>query len=123
MVRWIVLAALLLVAAGCGKEKAPASATAEAPLQHYKMTGVVVRLDPGNKLATIKHEVIKDDAGKVWMEAMTMDFPVRDAQEFAKLKVDQAIDARVNQKPSDFDFWLDQITPKESTGGGTPAGK
>jgi Cu/Ag efflux protein CusF len=50
----------------------------------------VVALDPASKTATIK-------AGKIgdWMEAMTMEYPVKPDAEFAKLKVGAHIKATV----------------------------
>jgi Cu/Ag efflux protein CusF len=111
MVRWFCAAAVVLLSftAGCGKP-----ATPPGPVQHYKMTGVVLRVDEKTKVATIRHETIHDEAGKVWMEAMTMDFPVRDANELAKLKPDMPVHARVNQTPGDFDFWIDEIEPQQT---------
>lgn len=108
MVRTFVVAAMLLFLAACSK-----SPTADGPVNHYPLTGVVLRLNPSNKIATIRHETIRGTDGKVWMEAMTMDFPVRDPQEFAKLKTDLPITARVNQKPGDFEYWIDQITARQ----------
>ena len=51
----------------------------------YELMGEVARLDIENKIATIKHQPIGD-----WMGAMTMDFPVKDAADFAKLVSRQA---------------------------------
>ncbi len=67
--------------AGCG------SKTAE---KRYPMEGDVVALDPSSKTATIK-------AGKIgdWMEAMTMEYPVKPDTEFAKLKMGAHIKATV----------------------------
>jgi Cu/Ag efflux protein CusF len=61
-----------------------------------------VRLVPENRLASIQHEEIKG-----WMEAMTMEFPVRDGAEFAKLKPGLEIEATVNVR--DLDYWLTGI--------------
>lgn len=72
------------------------------PIRHYKLKGKVVRLVPENRLAAIQHEEIKG-----WMEAMTMEFPVRDASEFAKLKPGLEIEATVNVQ--DLDYWLTGI--------------
>jgi Cu/Ag efflux protein CusF len=54
------------------------------------MEGDVVALDPSSKTATIK-------AGKIgdWMEAMTMEYPVKPDTEFAKLKMGAHIKATV----------------------------
>jgi Cu/Ag efflux protein CusF len=82
---------------------------AAGPVDRYPLTGSVVRLDPQRKIATIRHDVIKDSKGKVWMEAMTMDFPVRESSEFAKLTAGSRIRAKVFQRPSDFDYWIGEV--------------
>lgn len=75
---------LLLVAIlwGCGP-KAPEG-------KRYPMQGEVKALDATSKTATIA-------AGKVgdWMDAMTMEYPVKPDAEFQKLHVGDKIDATV----------------------------
>jgi Cu/Ag efflux protein CusF len=44
------------------------------------------------------------------MEAMTMEFPVREKAEFAKLAQGQRIRATVNVQ--DLDYWLTDIQPE-----------
>jgi Cu/Ag efflux protein CusF len=58
--------------------------------KRYPMQGEVKALDPKAKSATI-------DAGKIgdWMEAMTMEYPVKPDAEYAKLKVGDRIQATV----------------------------
>ena len=48
------------------------------PAKEYQMQGEVVSLDPTAQLATVK-------AGKIegWMEAMTMEYPVKDTRNSA----------------------------------------
>ena len=60
------------------------------PAKRYPMTGTVKALDPSVKSATI-------DAGKIgdWMEAMTMEYPVKPDSELAKLHVGERIRATV----------------------------
>jgi Cu/Ag efflux protein CusF len=71
----------LLVLAGCAKK---------ASEKHYPMQGVVQALDATSHSATIA-------AGKIgdWMEAMTMDYPVKPDAEFAKLHIGDRIEATV----------------------------
>ncbi len=78
----LLLAAALLLA-GCGS-KPPADA------KRYPMQGVVKSIDPRTKSAMI-------DAGKIgdWMEAMTMEYPVKPDAEFQKLHVGDKIEATV----------------------------
>lgn len=107
--RLVLAAAGVLSAAlaGCSHPaSAPASsssASSATPPKEYQVTGEVLKLDPAAQTANIK-------AGKIegWMEAMTMDFPVKDKQEFGKLKVGETIQAKVLVQGTDF--WLAGIT-------------
>ena len=89
-----VVFALLL--AGC--QRNPAA----QPAKEYQMQGEVVALDPAAHLATVK-------AGKIegWMEAMTMEFPVKDPAEFAKLSVGDQILAKL--QVNDIEYYLVHI--------------
>lgn len=73
-----------------------------APVREYQLVGEVVRLDVVHRVATIKHQAIKG-----WMEAMTMEYPVRDKTEFAKLHVGDRITATVFVQ--DMDYWVGRI--------------
>jgi Cu/Ag efflux protein CusF len=77
-VTWVLMAVL----AGCG-EKA-------VPEKRYPMQGEVKALDASARTATIA-------AGKIgdWMEAMTMEYPVKPEAEFQKLHVGDKIEATV----------------------------
>ena len=80
--RWHVLILLAcIIAAACAKP---------APEKRYTLRGDVVGLDPKAQAATIKAEKIEG-----WMEAMTMEYPVKDKAEFAKLAVGDRITATV----------------------------
>ena len=74
---WIALAL-----AGCGEKS--------VPVKRYPMQGVIKAVDAKAKSATI-------DAGKIgdWMEAMTMEYPVKPDAEFEKLHVGDKIEATV----------------------------
>ena len=78
--RRTLLAGLAMLAA-CAKKP---------PEKRYKLTGDVVSLDPKTQTANIKGDKIEG-----WMEAMTMEYPVRDKAEFAKLAVGDRISATV----------------------------
>src|SRR3954449_11002631 len=77
----LILLAFGLVLAGCQKKP-------EA--ERYPVEGEVNALDATAKTATIA-------AGKIgdWMEAMTMEYPVKPDAEFQKLHVGDKIDATV----------------------------
>jgi len=96
------LLAVILLGSGCSREKP------EPPgeIKEYRLRGVVRHLEPKYKVAVIQHDKIEG-----WMESMTMEFPVRDDAEYAKLRVGAAITARVRQRQSDMDYWIDQIEP------------
>ena len=81
MIRALVFSFLLLLIA-CGPKPPEA--------KRYPMEGTVKALDATSKTATI-------DAGKVgdWMEAMTMEYPVKPDAEFAKLHIGDKIQATV----------------------------
>ena len=81
MTRRILLVAMALLLAACAST---------AQVKRYPMEGDVKALDATAKTATIA-------AGKIgdWMEAMTMDYPVKPDAEFAKLKAGDHIKATV----------------------------
>ena len=76
-----LLLAFALCLVGCASKPEP---------KRYPMQGEIKALDPTSKTATIA-------AGKVgdWMEAMTMEYPVKPDAEFQKLHVGDKIDATV----------------------------
>ncbi len=67
--------------------------------KHYQMTGVVLGLDAKLQTANIQHGPIQG-----WMEAMTMDYPVRSKTEFQRLHVGDHITATVNVRGTDYDL-------------------
>ena len=73
---------LLMMLAGCAQKT--------APLKRYPMQGEVKALDASAHTAMIA-------AGKIgdWMEAMTMEYPVKPDAEFQKLHVGDKIEATV----------------------------
>jgi len=84
MTRRIFLAAAgAVILAGCG-------ANGQDPGKRYAMQGEIKSLDPAAKTANI-------NAGKIegWMEAMTMEYPIKPDTEFAKLHVGDKIQATV----------------------------
>src|ERR1700688_4639428 len=91
--KFFVCLVLALLLAGC--ERNPAS----KPLQEYQMRGEVVSLDPTSQTATVK-------SGKIegWMDAMTMEYPVKNKQEFGSLKVGEKIQAKIAVQGTDY--WI-----------------
>lgn len=96
---------LFLLLAGCqqGSLKEPAKEeTKDEAVKQYALHGEVLRLDSQGKIAAIKHQKIGD-----WMEAMTMEFPVKDAAEFGKLREGERIDATVFVQGNNY--WIGGI--------------
>ena len=90
----LLLAAVLLI--GCSQKPAP------KPPVEYQMRGEVIRVDPSAQLATVKGEEIQG-----WMPAMTMEYPIKDKQEFQKLKAGEQIQAKVVVQGADY--WLANV--------------
>lgn len=100
--------------AGCSSqpvaELKSADSKSKEPVKEYPLRGEIKKLDAEGKIATIQHERIGD-----WMGAMTMDFPVKNAQEFASLKEGEKISGTVFVQG--LEFWVGGIkednTPRE----------
>lgn len=91
---FLLIPVLLVALAGCRNPPPPKVET-----KTYTVKGEVLRLDPATHSAVLKHEKIEG-----WMEAMTMEFVVKDPAEFAKLTVGDQIQATLYV--SDLEFYL-----------------
>ena len=85
MTRRILLLVGVTLLAGCG-----AKTQTQAQTKRYPMEGEIKSLDSGAKSASINAAKIEG-----WMEAMTMEYPVKPDEEFAKLHVGDRIQATV----------------------------
>ena len=103
---WRILALLtaVLTVAGCSGTKPAAE-----PVKEYLLAGTIIRINEPSHVVTVKHGPIRSAAGELWMEPMTMDFPVRDSSGFSKLKVGLKIRAKVKQSDGNYDYWIEQI--------------
>lgn len=83
-----ILLAILLSACflGCSRRSEPSAAE-----KHYALTGKVVALNSKDHTATIDAAAIPN-----YMEAMTMEYPIRSKSEFNTLQVGDRIQATVN---------------------------
>jgi Cu/Ag efflux protein CusF len=108
-------ACLFLALAGCQKSSVTAvkQEAKDETLHRYALHGEVLRLDPLGKIAAIKHQKIGD-----WMEAMTMEFPVKDPADFNKLREGEKISGTVFVQGTTY--WVGEI--QEDTGA-APASK
>ena len=107
---------LFLMLAACQQATVKEEAKDEA-VKQYAMHGEVLRLDAQGKIAAIK-------AGKIegWMEAMTMEYPVKDQTEFDKLHTGETINATVFVQGTNY--WvggIQQDTAPESSPASAPA--
>lgn len=102
--RRTLLSLAVATLAGCSASRKPSFDFGEAK-KKYHLKGQVLRLKAETQVAVIKHETIDG-----WMEAMTMEFPVPSAQEFAKLKEGISITATV--EVNDLHYWLTGIKPQ-----------
>jgi protein SCO1/2 len=77
------------------------------------MAGQVLKLDPAAQTASVR-------AGKIdgWMDAMTMEFPIKDKQEFQKLSVGETIRAKVLVQGTEY--WLSGISQAPAGSGPAP---
>ena len=76
--------------------------------KRYKLTGDVLSLDQQGHTASIKGDKIEG-----WMEAMTMEYPLRDVTEFQKLSVGDRITATVFVGESSYSIGDIKIMPKQ----------
>ena len=81
-----------------------AACTPPETIKFYPLRGIVKALQPADRIAVIQHETIPG-----FMESMTMEFPIKDPAEFAKLAVGHRIRATVCQQSRGLDFWLQGI--------------
>jgi Cu/Ag efflux protein CusF len=106
--RVVLFILAVLASAACSQSET--KVLKEEPLRQYDLRGEIVSLDAEGKVAKIKHEQIGD-----WMSPMTMDFPVKDPAEFARLKEGQQVAATVFVQG--FGYWVgdfkDPSPPKQ----------
>jgi len=87
-----------------------AACSSKPPEKRYTLTGDVVSLDPQGQAASIKGDKIEG-----WMEAMTMEYPVKDRSEFAKLKVGDRLTATVFVGEVSYHIGEIKVTGKAAT--------
>ena len=80
----------------------PPKAQDNQPTTEYKMRGEIMGLDAKSQVAVVKHENIEG-----FMPAMTMEYPVKDKQEFDKLKVGDRIDSKLMVQGTDY--WISKV--------------
>jgi Cu/Ag efflux protein CusF len=111
-------AALFAVVAliSCARAPQPAAEQSKEPVKQYELRGEVKGLDSEGKIAKIQHGQIGD-----WMPPMTMDFPVKDPAEFAKLQPGERVRATVSVQG--LQYWLSGITEDTTPEPPSPASR
>ncbi|HTU45395.1 MAG TPA: cytochrome c-type biogenesis protein CcmH [Bryobacteraceae bacterium] len=83
---------------------------AAVPEKQHMLHGRIIRLDADAHIA-----VIAGDRIEGWMEAMTMEYPVKDKAELEKLQPGQEVTATVHVR--DTDYWISGIHPSDNAPG------
>jgi len=95
----VILFFVLIVCTAC---KPSADVSESGNLKRFPFKGKVVAVNKAKKSATIAHEEIKG-----YMDAMTMDFPIKDDWVWEDLAPESEI--RAELVVSSGDYWLEQI--------------
>jgi Cu/Ag efflux protein CusF len=102
----IIAAIPVILLLGACQQASVKEEAKDQQVKQYPMHGEVLRLDAQGKIAAIK-------AGKIgdWMEAMTMEYPVKEQPEFDKLHVGDKIDATVYVQGNSY--WIGEVQPSK----------
>jgi len=107
MAKYILLILFAFAAAGCGAKASNADSTnATSPdAKRYRIKGKITAVDRGKKKATIAHQDIPG-----FMEAMTMDFPIRADWAWDDLKPGaDLIGELVVDNAADPPYWIENV--------------
>lgn len=97
--------AVSLLICGCnGQRSNSAASAADTNRQVFQVKGIIKALKPNGKTAVIAHENIPN-----YMDAMTMDFDVKDKRELQGVKPGDAISFRL--VVTQDDGWIEDIHP------------
>lgn len=91
---------MISLISACQKPEAQTVASPDA--KRFPLRGKVVSVNPSKKTASINHEEIPN-----YMEAMTMDFPIRDADILSTMSKDAEVRAELVVDRGDY--WLENI--------------
>ena len=97
---------LSIALASCKRTSEPSP-----PEHQYQLSGRVVALDRAHQIATIDAAAIPN-----FMEAMTMEYPIKSRADFDMLHVGDKIKATVNVRSSDSgDYYLSGIQKQNAS--------
>jgi protein SCO1/2 len=102
MYKFLIIFIALLITVSCKPAMQAPAETAPADAKHYPLTGKVVSVDRAAKKAKIDHGEIPG-----YMDAMTMDFPIREDWVWDELKPGSEIHADLVVTKDGF--WLEKI--------------
>lgn len=96
---------LLSVACQSGQRQSQNS-----PERRFDVKGTVLAVDQNKKRIELDHEAIRDAAGKNFMDAMKMEFTVKDEQALARLAPGDQIQATMVYNDTNNLRWLEKVT-------------
>ncbi len=96
MTRLCACVGFAVILAGCG------ATTPVPPTKQYPIHAVVMSVDSADHTAKLRHDEIKG-----FMDAMTMDYAVRDSKELKSLRPGETINGTLYVQ--DTEFWVGNI--------------
>jgi Cu/Ag efflux protein CusF len=90
------------------------STPSKSPEKRFPVKGKVISLKKEKKRLSLNHEAIRDESGRIFMDAMTMEFSVRDDSALEKLAPGDQIRATMVYNDTNNLSWLEQITITET---------
>lgn len=112
MLAGLLLTGAMLVACHPGNKATPG----KSPEQHFEVKGKIVSVDKPGKTVKLSHDSINDAAGKTFMDAMTMSFPIRDEQALEKLVAGDQVQATLVYSETSNLTWLEKVTVTKAAG-------
>ncbi len=110
---FLLILFLILLVSACEKSQ-PQIQTASSDAKHFTLRGKVIAVDKAKKKATISHEEIPG-----YMDAMTMDFPVKD--DFVLNDLPKDADVRADLVVDRDTFWLENFAITAAPNSNQPA--
>ena len=98
------LVLLGLFSVSCGT---PSTQASTEGARRFALRGQIVRLEDGGKIVAIRHQKIEG-----WMDAMTMEFPIRDPRDAQSLHAGDQVTATVFVREKDHvttDYWIGEV--------------
>lgn len=93
----VLIPGITLFLLGCSNQKVTSTA-----VRRYPIEGDIVRMNPSEQTATIKHQAVKG-----WMGAMTMDYQIPSKTDYGKLHPGDHIKGTVFVQGEEF--WVGDI--------------